>query len=67
MLESAEYGTIAELAAVERINPSYLARVCRLTLLAPATVESLLLSRQKALTLGDLMKPFPVVWSDQGF
>jgi hypothetical protein len=35
LLESGEYGSIAELAAAEKINSSYLARVLRLTLLAP--------------------------------
>ncbi len=35
MLESGEYGSITELAAAEKINPSYLCRVLRLTLLAP--------------------------------
>ena len=42
MLESGEYGSIEELARAERINPSYLARVLRLTLLAPEIVESIL-------------------------
>ena len=42
MLEGGEYGSIEELARAERINPSYLARVLRLTLLAPEIVESIL-------------------------
>jgi hypothetical protein len=37
MLESGTSASVAELAAAERINPSYLARVLRLTLLAPDT------------------------------
>lgn len=40
MLESGNYASIAELAAAEKINSSYLARVLRLTLLAPELVES---------------------------
>jgi hypothetical protein len=36
MLDSSAYGSIEELARAERINPSYLARALRLTLLAPA-------------------------------
>jgi hypothetical protein len=35
MLESGKYATIAEIAALERINESYVGRVLRLTLLAP--------------------------------
>jgi AraC-like DNA-binding protein len=42
MLDSGEYGSIEELARAEKINPSYLARVLRLTLLAPDIVESIL-------------------------
>ena len=42
MLEGGEYGSIEELARAEKINPSYLARVLRLTLLAPEITESIL-------------------------
>ena len=38
MLETGRYATIREIAKAERINPSYVSRVLRLTLLAPATV-----------------------------
>jgi hypothetical protein len=41
MLESGDYATMEELAAAERINASYLARVLRLTLLAPWIVEAM--------------------------
>ena len=34
LLESGRYGSAAELAAAEKINPSYVSRVLRLTLLA---------------------------------
>ena len=34
MLESGDYASVAELAAAERINSSYLSRVLRLTLIA---------------------------------
>jgi hypothetical protein len=42
MLESGAHGSIGELAAAERINSSYLARVLRLALLAPEIVEAML-------------------------
>ena len=40
MLETGRYATIKEIAKAEKINPSYVSRVLRLTLLAPATVEA---------------------------
>ena len=39
MLEAGDYYTIDELAAAEKINPSYLSRLLRLTLLAPGLME----------------------------
>lgn len=66
LLETGVYGTVEEIAAAERINPSYVSRVLRLTLLAPEIVEAVLDGRQPAeMTLAVLMKPFPVAWSDQ--
>ena len=68
LLESGAYSSVAELAAAERINASYLARVLRLTLLAPAIVEAVLDGRQPhAMTLDRLLKPFPVEWEEQRF
>ena len=68
LLESGAYGSVAELAAAERINASYLARVLRLTLLAPEIVEVVLDGRQSpALTLERAVKPFPVAWAEQRF
>ena len=67
MLEGGEYGLIEELARAERINPSYLARVLRLTLLAPEIVESVLDGRHdpERITLARLMRPSPAVWGAQ--
>jgi len=57
LLETSVYGTIAELARAERINPSYVSRVLRLTLLAPEIVEAVLDGRQpEGLTLADAPK-----------
>jgi hypothetical protein len=64
MLESSEYGTIAELADAERISRSYVCRVLRLTLLAPDIVERILDGRG-APQLAQLMQPFPVEWERQ--
>jgi hypothetical protein len=67
MLEGGAYGSIEELARAEKVNPSYLARVLRLTLLAPEIVESILDGRHdpERITLDKLMRPSPAVWGDQ--
>ena len=66
LLESGEFATIHDLAAVEKINPSYLSRILRLTLLAPDIVESVLNGQQPAsLQLDVLMTPVPVEWHGQ--
>lgn len=66
MLESGEFATIAELAEREGIAPSYMARVLRLTLLAPDIVEAILDGKQGTeMTLSRLLEPFPMEWSSQ--
>lgn len=63
MLETGRFGTLAELAAAEKINASYVSRVLRLTLLAPDIVESILDGRQPdGLTLPRLMKSVALRW-----
>jgi hypothetical protein len=66
MLENGTYATIAEIAAAEKINESYVGRVLRLTLLAPDIVDAILIDRHQChATLATLMRPFPVLWSAQ--
>jgi hypothetical protein len=64
LLESGEYGTLAELADAERISRSYVCRLLRLTLLAPDIVERILNGRP-TVSLPQLMQPFPVEWQRQ--
>jgi hypothetical protein len=65
MLDSGKFATIAELAVRERIAPSYMTRVLRLTLLAPDIVEAILDGRQgPEVTLARLMEPFPLKWDE---
>jgi hypothetical protein len=64
MLESGEYGTLAELAAAERISRSYVCRILRLTLLAPDIVERILDGRPTA-SLPRFLQPFPADWEKQ--
>lgn len=66
MLENGTYATIAEIAAAEKINESYVGRVLRLTLLAPDIVEAILGGLQPAETqLETILRPFPVEWREQ--
>ena len=66
MLETGKHATIAEIAAAEKINESYVGRVLRLTLLAPDIVEAILAGWQPAeTTLAVLMRPFSVGWREQ--
>jgi hypothetical protein len=64
MLESSEYGTLAELADAEGIRRSYVCRVLRLTLLAPDIVERIFDGRPTA-GLARFLKPFPFEWERQ--
>jgi hypothetical protein len=66
MLEKGTHATIAEIAAAEKINESYVGRVLRLTLLAPDIVEAILSGRQPPkLQLESMLRRFPVAWQGQ--
>ncbi|MDO8607743.1 MAG: hypothetical protein Q7R40_14485 [Phaeospirillum sp.] len=66
MLESGQVASLNELSEAEKISPSYLTRIYRLTLLAPDIVETILDGRQpRTLQLADLMDDMPVEWDRQ--
>lgn len=66
MIEDGEYATLQDIAAAERINPSYVSRVLRLTLLAPDIIEAILDGPQQVTaTLRSLMIPFSPAWDEQ--
>jgi hypothetical protein len=66
MLESGEFTSISELAEREGIAFTYMARLMRLSLLAPDIVDAIMDGRQPAtVTLGKLMDPFPLDWDEQ--
>jgi hypothetical protein len=68
LLETGDYATIKEIAEAENINPSYVSRVLRMTLLAPNIVEAILVGRQPpSLTMARAMQPFPLEWQSQSF
>jgi hypothetical protein len=66
LLEGGDYSSVAELAAAEKINESYVCRVLRLTLLAPEIIEAVLDGRQPTkLQIEVLLRPFPAEWCKQ--
>lgn len=66
LLETGDYSTIEEVADAENINPSYVSRVLRMTLLAPEIVEAIVAGRQSSgLTMLTAMKVFPASWALQ--
>ena len=68
LLEAGEFSTIEEIAKAENINPSYVSRVLRMTLLAPQIVEAIVAGRQpEGLTMARAMQPFAVEWRRQSF
>ena len=68
LLETGDYATIEEIAGAENINPSYVSRVLRMTLLAPEIVETILAGKQpEGLTMARAMRPFPMDWRRQVF
>ena len=68
LLETGEFSTIEEIAEAENINPSYISRVLRMTLLAPEIVEAILAGKQsEGLTMAKAMEPFPWEWRHQSF
>ena len=68
MLESGKFNTINDVAVREKIQPSYLTRILRLTLLAPEFVEEIVEGRQgPGVTLTALMERVPEEWSKQYF
>jgi hypothetical protein len=65
MLATGTYSTLSEIAAAEGVNPSYLSRVIRLTLLAPGIIEALLDGRYDHLHVRRILTPLPTCWSEQ--
>ena len=66
MLQEGGFQTLEEIANAEKINPSYVSRVLRMTLLAPEIVETILAGKQpEGLTMARAMKPFTLDWLGQ--
>ena len=66
LIDDGTYSTIDDMAAAEKISPSYVSRVVRLALLSPAVVETIMDGRQPAhLTMKELLEAFPLDWDGQ--
>jgi hypothetical protein len=66
MLDQGRYGSIAEMAAAEKIERGYLGTLLRLTLMAPDIVEAIIDGRQpERMDLSRLLGPFPLDWAGQ--
>lgn len=66
LLDQGVCSTIKEIASREKIDPSYVGDVLRLTLLAPDIVEMILDGRQPAtLQFEALRKSLPPLWEEQ--
>jgi len=66
LLDQGICATIKEIASREKIDPSYVGDVLRLTLLAPDIVEMILDGRQPpTLQFETLRKSLPVLWEEQ--
>jgi hypothetical protein len=66
LLDRGIYSTIKEIATKERIDPSYVGDVLRLTLMAPDIIEMILDGRQpRALQFEQFRKSFPLEWQLQ--
>ena len=66
LLYDGTYATIEDLAAAEKINPSYVSRILRLAYLSPVVVQAILDGKHPAwLTMKDLLRPLPSDWAEQ--
>ena len=66
LLDQGAFGTIKEIAAKEKLDPSYVGDVVRLTLLAPDIVQMVLDGRQpQLLQFEQLRKSIPIEWEAQ--
>ena len=65
-LDAGHYETPKELAQKEKIEPTHMYRLMRLTLLAPDIIQAIMNGTQpRALTLQNVIRGFPVSWREQ--
>ena len=67
LLDEGKVRTVGDLAALENMNVTQARRLLRLTLLAPAFVEKLLVDTDESITLESVLRrPMPLHWMEQG-
>ena len=65
-LDSGVYVSFSEIAAAEKLSPSYVSRIARLALLAPDIIEAILAGTlNQSVILDRLEKGVPVEWGEQ--
>ncbi len=66
VLETGKVASLGELAAHVGVDPAYISRFLRLTLLAPDIIERILDGREPSgLSLRVLLNDMPAVWEEQ--
>lgn len=66
LLEEGKYRSVAHMARTLKMNRYYMARLLRLTLLAPEIVEAILGGREPdGMSLEVLRSPLPMFWHEQ--
>jgi hypothetical protein len=65
-LDAGVYDSLAEIAAAEKLSPSYVSRIARLAQLAPDIVDAILAGTlNQSVVLDRLEKGVPVDWEEQ--
>lgn len=66
LLDEGRYSSIRQMATKFGIAHPYMARIMRLTLLAPDVIEAILDGKEPdGLSLEQLRRPMPVLWTEQ--
>ena len=66
LLDDGKFKSVSDLAREIGLDPSFAARLLRLTLLAPDIIEAILIGEEPSgLSLTKLTKQLPVVWDEQ--
>ena len=66
MILNGTYNTLYDIAEKERLSPSFVSRVTRLSTLSPRIIDAIMDGKHPPqLTMKDLLKPFPFEWTLQ--
>ena len=66
LLDESRYDSIAEMAQAFKVNRYYMARILRLTLLAPDIIEAILSGNEPdGFSLNQLVGEIPNIWTEQ--